>query len=253
MDKILQIAKAHNLSVIEDNAHGLFGKYKSKYLGTFGSMATQSFHETKNFNCGEGGALLINDENYIERAEFIREKGTNRSRFFRGEINKYSWIDVGSSYVMSDLLAAYLYAKLEVAEKIQNQRREIWQRYEEGLREWAEENNVGLPIVPANCEQAYHLFYLLLPSFEERNNLIQYLKEQKIQSVFHYQPLHLSKMGREFGGKIGNCSVAETVSASLLRLPFYNGMSVEQQNYVIQKIRQYKVKNRIPYACVNSV
>jgi len=148
MDKILQIAEKHRLAVVEDNAHGLFGKYKGKHLGTFGALAAQSFHETKNFSCGEGGALIINDEKYIERAEIIREKGTNRSQYFRGEIDKYSWVDVGSSYVMSDLLAAFLYAKLEAAEKIQSARESIWRIYQDGLRDWAEENNVGLPVVP---------------------------------------------------------------------------------------------------------
>ena len=250
MDVILQIAEKYRLAVIEDNAHGLFGKYKGKLLGTFGSLAAQSFHETKNFSCGEGGALIINREEYIERAEIIREKGTNRSSFFRGEIDKYSWVDIGSSYVLSDLLAAFLYAKLEAAEKIQTRRREIWQRYEKGLRDWAEKNNVGLPIVPEQCEQAYHLFYLLLPSPEERTKIIQYLKERKIHSIFHYQPLHLSKMGREFGGKAGDCPITETVSDCLLRLPFYNDFSLEEQSYVIEKIKEYKVKKSVPYACI---
>jgi dTDP-4-amino-4,6-dideoxygalactose transaminase len=242
MDAILAIAAKYNVAVIEDNAHGLFGKYKGKMLGTFASMATQSFHETKNLSCGEGGALVINDKKYIERAEYIREKGTNRSQMFRGEIDKYSWIDVGSSYVMSDLLAAYLYAQLEAAEKIQTRRYEIWSKYAENLRDWAQENNVALPFVPANCEPSHHLFYMIFPTFQARTEMIEHLKQQKIDSIFHYQPLHLSKMGRSFGGRMGDCPVTENVSNCLLRLPFYNGFSDEEQNYVIQKIREYKVK-----------
>lgn len=242
MDAILAVAEKYDLAVIEDNAHGLFGKYKGKMLGTFASMAAQSFHETKNLSCGEGGALVVNEQKYIERAEYIREKGTNRSRMFRGEIDKYSWIDIGSSYVMSDLLAAYLYAQIEAAEKIQTRRSEIWSKYAENLRDWAQENNVALPFVPENCEPAYHLFYMIFPTFQARTEMIEYLREQKIDSIFHYQPLHLSKMGRSFGGRMGDCPVTENVSNCLLRLPFYNGFSDEEQSYVIQKVREYKVK-----------
>lgn len=253
MDAILDIAAQYNLAVIEDNAHGLLGKYKGKPLGTFGQMATQSFHETKNFSCGEGGALVVNDESYIERAEYIREKGTNRSQMFRGEIDKYSWIDVGSSYVMSDLLAAYLYAQLEAAEEIQTRRRKIRRRYETGLRDWARENNVGLPFVPENCEPASHLFYMVFPSFEERTGMIEYLKEQNIHAIFHYQPLHLSKMGRKFGGRTGDCPVTENVSNCLLRLPFYNDYTDEEQAYVIGKVKEYKVKKTAAVSYSTSV
>ncbi len=253
MDAILAIAAKYKLAVIEDNAHGLFGKYKGKMLGTFGQMATQSFHETKNLSCGEGGALVINNRDFIERAEYIREKGTNRSRMFRGEIDKYSWIDVGSSYVMSDLLAAYLYAQIEAAESIQTRRREIWSRYETELRDWAVENDVALPFVPEKCEPAYHLFYMIFPTFEERTSMIEYLKEQKIDSIFHYQPLHLSKMGRGFGGLVGDCPVTEEVSNNLLRLPFYNSYSDEEQSYVIQKIREFNVDKTVPVAYRASV
>ena len=246
MDAILGIAAKHKLVVIEDNAHGLFGKYKGKMLGTFGQMATQSFHETKNLSCGEGGALVINNRNYIERAEYIREKGTNRSRLFRGEIDKYSWIDVGSSYVMSDLLAAYLYAQLEASVSIQTRRREIWLNYMEGLSDWAEENGVALPFVPEDCEPAYHLFYMVFPDFEERTRMIEHLKNYNIDSIFHYQPLHLSKMGRSYGGHVGDCPVTEEISNNLLRLPFYNSYSDAEQSYVIQKIRKFKVSKPVP-------
>lgn len=239
MDTILQIAAKYNLEIIEDNAHGLYGKYKGKYLGTFGAMATQSFHETKNFTCGEGGALLINDGRYVERAEIIREKGTNRSRFFRGQVDKYTWVDVGSSYLMSDLLAAYLFAQLEAADQIQTKRKQIWDDYHQGLGDWAASSNIQLPFIPDECEQAYHMFYLLLPSLHSRQNLIKHLKSKGILSVFHYLPLHTSDMGRKFGGKEGDCPVTEDLSDRLLRLPFYNSYSDEEQAYVIESLREW--------------
>ena len=172
MDAICEIAARYRIPIVEDNAHGLFGKYNGRNLGTFGALATQSFHETKNFTCGEGGALLINDLTYLERAEIIREKGTDRSRFFRGQVDKYTWIDIGSSYLLSDILAAFLYAQLEAREHIQTQRQKIWDTYYEGLKGWAETNQIGLPIVPPYCEQSYHMFYLLMASFEQRQALI---------------------------------------------------------------------------------
>ena len=239
MDTIMDIAKKYNIVVIEDNAHGLFGKYKGKYLGTFGAMATQSFHETKNFTCGEGGALLINDPQYMERAEIIREKGTNRSRFFRGQIDKYTWVDVGSSYLMSDLLAAYLFAQLESHNEIQSKRQQIWQTYYESLQDWAEENQVLLPVIPEECEQANHMFYMILPSLEKRQNLIAFLKERGILSVFHYLPLHLSDMGQKFGGNEGDCPVTENLSDRLLRLPFYNSFTKLEQKEVIDAIKKW--------------
>lgn len=241
MDTILQIAAKYKLEVIEDNAHGLYGKYKGKYLGTFGAMATQSFHETKNFTCGEGGALLINDGRYVERAEIIREKGTNRSRFFRGQVDKYTWVDVGSSYLMSDLLAAYLFAQLEAAEQIQTKRKQIWDDYYQSLGDWAASSNGQLPFIPDECEQAYHMFYLLLPSLDSRQNLIKHLKSKGILSVFHYLPLHTSDMGRKFGGKTGDCPVTEDLSDRLLRLPFYNSFTKSEQEEVISAIQEWKI------------
>lgn len=236
MDAILEIAQRHNLEVVEDNAHGLFGKYKGKFLGTFGSLATQSFHETKNFTCGEGGALLINEAKYVERAEIIREKGTDRSRFFRGQVDKYGWVDIGSSYLPSEMLAAYLYAQLLERERVQARRKEIWEFYEECLGNWATINGVRLPVVPEDCEQAYHMYYLLLPSLEQRTSFIAALKEQGILSVFHYLPLHLSKMGVKFGGKQGDCPVTESVSDRLVRLPFFNSITRQEQELVVQAI-----------------
>ena len=242
MDAIMEIANRHNIPVIEDNAHGLFGKYKGKQLGTFGVMATQSFHETKNFTSGEGGALLINDKKYIEEAEILREKGTNRSRFFRGQVDKYTWVNVGSSYLPSDILAAFLTAQLEEREQIQSRRQQIWEIYYKELSAWAEENHVQMPFVPAHCEQTYHMFYLLFPSLEKRQAAIAHLKERGIQAVFHYLPLHLSPMGEKYGGREGDCPVTEQVSDQLLRLPFYTNMTGEDQKRVIESLKELSVQ-----------
>jgi dTDP-4-amino-4,6-dideoxygalactose transaminase len=247
MEAIGALAHEHGIAVVEDNAHGLFGKYKGRYLGTFGAFATQSFHETKNVTCGEGGALLINEARYIERAEIIREKGTNRSRFFRGQVDKYTWVDVGSSYLPSDILAAFLYAQLEARADIQARRRHIWEYYTEHLGPWAAAYGVKLPQVPAHCEQSYHMFYLLLPSLQIRQALIDHLKTRGILSVFHYLPLHLSDMGRRFGGKEGDCPVTEHVSDQLLRLPFYNDLSESDQAEVVSAICEFTpAGNRLP-------
>ena len=239
MDSIMEIAQRHNIAVVEDNAHGLFGKYRGKFLGTFGSMASQSFHETKNFSSGEGGALLINDPKLLERAEIIREKGTNRSRFFRGQVDKYTWVDIGSSYLPSDLLAAFLFAQFEQREKIQLHRKQVWEIYYTGLKDWAVAHDVQLPYIPEHCDQAYHMFYVLLPTLELRQNLILYLRERGIYSVFHYLPLHLSDMGRKFGGREGDCPVTERVSDRLIRLPFHNALTSSEQEIVIQAIQEF--------------
>lgn len=241
MDSILNIAGRNNLAIVEDNAHGLFGKFKGKNLGTFGAMATQSFHETKNISCGEGGALLINDPTLIDRAEIIREKGTNRSRFFRGMIDKYSWVDIGSSYLPSEIIAAVLLAQLESREKIQNHRKSVWEYYYNQLQPWAEKNQVRLPIIPDDCEQAYHMFYMILPSLEARHRLMEHLKSKGIISVFHYLPLHISEMGMHFGGRKGDCPVTERISDCLLRLPLYNDLGHELQEQVVNSIYQFSV------------
>ena len=239
MDAILYIANHYNLTIVEDNAHGLFGKYKGKYLGTFGSMASQSFHETKNFTSGEGGALLINDPVLVERAEIIREKGTNRSRFFRGQVDKYTWVDIGSSYLPSDILAAFLFAQFEQCEKIQLHRKQVWEIYDAGLKDWASARGVQLPCVPSHCEQSYHMFYMLLPTLELRQKLISYLRERGVYSVFHYLPLHLSEMGKGFGGKVGDYPVTERVSNQLIRLPFHNSLTTAEQEQVIDLIQEF--------------
>jgi dTDP-4-amino-4,6-dideoxygalactose transaminase len=239
MEAIMDIAGRHHLMVVEDNAHGLLGRYHGRLLGTFGSLATQSFHETKNFTCGEGGALVINDERYIEPAEILREKGTNRSRFFRGQVDKYTWVGVGSSYLPSDILSAFLLAQLEASQKIQQRRKVIWDCYMSGLAYWAERLGVRLPVIPDGCEPSYHLFYLLLPDLEKRQALIEHLKERRILAVFHYQPLHLSEMGRQFGGRLGDCPVTEAIADRLVRLPFYNGMTGSEQEQVIEGILDF--------------
>ena len=231
MDSIMQISENYSIPVIEDNAHGLFGKYKDNYLGKYGVMATQSFHETKNFNCGEGGALIINESSFIERAEIIREKGTDRSKYFRGEIDKYSWVDIGSSYLMSDILAAYLYAQLQNRKKIQLKRKKIWDKYNNQLREWATINNIRMPFVPEECSQTYHMYYLIMPSSEMRNKLLEYLNNNGIMAVFHYLPLHLSHMGKKYGSKHGDCPVTEDLSNRLIRLPLYNDLDINMINF----------------------
>jgi len=241
MDVILPLTKQHDISVVEDNAHGLFGKYKGKNLGTFGNFATQSFHETKNFTSGEGGALLINDTKYLERAEIIREKGTNRSRFFRGQIDKYTWIDIGSSFLPSDILAAFLFAQLEKREMIQEKRKKLWEYYHTHLSNWANTNSIKQPYIPAHCEQTYHMYYLLCPSLEVRQALIKYLKSNNVHSVFHYLPLHISEMGMKFGGRKGDCPITEDISDRLLRLPFYYQLSESDQNRVIDLLQSFTV------------
>jgi len=240
MDVIQAIANQHGIAVIEDIAHGLFARYNGKYLGTFGKLATQSFHETKNFSCGEGGALLINDPQYIERAEIIREKGTNRSRFFRGQVDKYTWVDIGSSYLPSDILAAFLFAQLEARQQIQTRRQQIWHAYDHALQDWANLHGIRLPQIPAACEQAYHMYYMLMRSLQQRQALIAHLKQRGILSVFHYLPLHLSDMGRQAGGKPGDCPVTEDISDRLLRLPFFYELSDAEQKRVIQALYDFE-------------
>lgn len=245
MDAIMEIADRHKIAVVEDNAHGLFGKYKGRWLGTIGCMATQSFHETKNITCGEGGALLINDPKYAERAEIIREKGTNRARFFRGQVDKYSWVDIGSSYVMSDVLAAFLYGQLEVWEAIQAKRKAIWEYYDAALVDWASKNRVRRPVVPDDCEQAYHMYYLLMPTLDARTQLIDYLGKHGIKSVFHYLPLNRSRYVAErvnldtswSRSPSQECLIAESISERIVRLPFFTSMSSGDLLRVVEHLR----------------
>lgn len=236
MDAIEGLAGASGVSVVEDNAHGLFGARGGRLLGTRGRVATLSFHETKNFSCGEGGALLVNDPSLLARAEILREKGTDRKRFFRGEVDKYTWVDVGSSYVASDLLAAYLLAQLEQKEKVLAARRQVCERYAAELGPWAEKHGVGLPVVPTDCLSSWHMFYLVLPTADDRTRLIAHLAAESILAVFHYLPLHLSAMGTKFGGRAGDCPVTESISDRLVRLPLYTSMKEEEQARVIDAV-----------------
>ncbi len=251
MDAILSIARKHGIPVVEDNAHGLFGRYKGQMLGTFGSLATQSFHETKNVHCGEGGALLLNDPALIERAEILREKGTNRSAFYRGQVDKYTWVDVGSSYVISDCLAAFLYAQLERRQQIASARGRVWLYYKSTLAGWAESNGVGLPHVPPHCEQPFHMFYLLMPSLDDRQKLIEHLKARGILSVFHYVPLDSSPMGKKYG--VFDCPQTRRVADTLLRLPFYNDLSEEEQAGIAGAIQEFSVVTSAATSAATSV
>ncbi|MBV8490711.1 MAG: dTDP-4-amino-4,6-dideoxygalactose transaminase [Candidatus Eremiobacteraeota bacterium] len=244
MDRICAVARERGIAVVEDNAHGLYARYRNRLLGTIGVLGTQSFHETKNFTCGEGGALIINDPSMIERAEIHREKGTNRSRFLRGQVDKYTWVDVGSSYVLSDLLAAFLLAQLEAREPIQTTRARIWNRYASELSAWAQRWGVRLPVVPAECEQAYHLFYMLLPSLNDRQALIAHLAARKIAAVFHYMPLNRSEMAERLGA-VADCPVTEEVADRLLRLPFYNDMTGGEQTAVIEAICSFEPRTTV--------
>ena len=233
MDQILQIANKHGLLVIEDNAHGLLSKYRGKHTGSFGSLATQSFHETKNIACGEGGALLVNDVSLIERAEILREKGTNRSQFLKGQVDKYTWVDIGSSWVISDLLAAILFGQLERADEINARRLNIWNRYQSELMQWSIENRVIQPHIPKECEHVGHVYFLRLANGEQRTQFISHMKDHAISCVFHYQPLNTSPVGQKFGGYEGQCLVAEQAGECLVRLPLFNSMSDDDQTRVI--------------------
>lgn len=228
------------LPVIEDNAQGLFGKYQGQYLGTFGELAALSFHETKNFTCGEGGALIINDPTLIKRAEIIREKGTNRTQFKRGKIDKYTWVDVGSSYLPSEILMAYLYAQLEDWQMIQLKRQVVWNHYEASLCGWANEYGTFVPHVPIGCQQSYHMFYLLMLSQQDRDGLIKHLAQREIMATFHYIPLHLSPMGQKLGYRAGQFPIAEDLAGRLVRLPFYTDMTVEEQDRVIEAVKEFR-------------
>jgi len=239
MDEINSIAKKNNLYVIEDAAQGVNAKYKNQYLGTLGDLGTYSFHETKNFICGEGGALVINKDQFIKRAEILREKGTNRSQFFRGQVDKYTWVDVGSSYVPSDLLAAFLYGQLEKMNEINVKREKIYQSYYNALKPLADKGLIELPFIPEHCESNYHMFYILLKDHKQRTDLIQFLKADNIQAVFHYIPLHSSPMGESLGYEKGLLPVTESISDCLLRLPFYYELTELDIERISQRVSEY--------------
>lgn len=239
MDTIMDIARRYNLMVIEDAAQGIMSKYKGRALGNIGDFGCYSFHETKNFSMGEGGVLLIKDGNYVEKAEIIREKGTNRSKFYRGQIDKYTWVDAGSSYLPSELNAAYLWAQLEIAESITADRMRTWNFYYEGLKDLQEYGRIELPYIPDDCEHNAHMFYIKVKNIEERSHLIQYLKEKEIIAVFHYLPLHTSPAGKKFGEFRGEDRFTTQESERILRLPLYYGLSAENASRVVELIRLF--------------
>lgn len=243
MDTIMEIAKRHNLLVVEDASHGITAQYKNAYLGTIGDMGAYSFHETKNFICGEGGAIVINDEAYLERAEIIREKGTNRNKFFRGEVERYTWVDVGSSYLPSDLLAAFLYAQFESMEKIIRRRQEIFEYYNGALKPLEDAGLVRLPIVPPECRHNNHLFYIILKDVDTRDRLIKHMKEKGIYATFHFLPLHLSSVGRSLGYRDGQFPVTESTSSRLVRLPFYYDLTDEELAEIVGSVSAFFEKN----------
>jgi dTDP-4-amino-4,6-dideoxygalactose transaminase len=235
-ESITVLAHKKGFSVVEDNAHGLFGRYQGRALGSIGALATLSFHETKNVSSGEGGAILINDDSYVTRAEILREKGTDRSRFFRGEIDKYSWVDIGSSFLPSEITAACLAAQLESYADIQRRRKAIWTFYYESLAGWSASSGARLPVIPAECDQPYHLFYVLAPERDLRDRWIRALHDRGVDAVFHYVPLHLSTMGARFGGRAGDCPVSEDASERLIRLPLYSGMTESEMAQVVDAV-----------------
>ncbi|MFA5337132.1 MAG: dTDP-4-amino-4,6-dideoxygalactose transaminase [Candidatus Omnitrophota bacterium] len=242
MDIIIKIAKQHKLYVVEDAAQGVNAAYKNKYLGTIGDFGAFSFHETKNYICGEGGAIVINNDKFIERAEIIRDKGTNRSKFFRGEIDKYTWIDVGSSYLPSDLLAAFLYAQFKNMKEITLRRKEIYHTYLNGLVALAKEGLLQLPIVPDCCKPNYHMFHIVVKNKTIRDDLLNYLSSKNIKAIFHYIPLHLSPVGGMLGYKVNQLPVTESISNRLLRLPFYYSLNKREQAEIIKEINRFFYK-----------
>lgn len=239
MDEIMAIAKEHNLFVVEDAAQAIMAEYKGKALGTFGEFGCFSFHETKNYSMGEGGALLIRDEKYVEAAEIIREKGTDRSKYWRGQIDKYTWQDYGSSYLPSDMNAAYLWAQLELADEINEKRLSIWNRYDEALRPLEKKGILELPVVPDYCKHNAHMYYIKAKDLEERTALIEFLKENGIVAPFHYVPLHSSPAGKKFGRFCGEDEFTTKESERLLRLPMYYTLLDEQVEYVIGKVKEF--------------
>lgn len=239
MDTIMNIARRHNLLVIEDAAQGVMGFYKGKALGSIGDFGCYSFHETKNYSMGEGGAVLVNHPDYIERAEIIREKGTNRSKFFRGQVDKYTWVDLGSSYLQSELNCAYLYAQIENPDIINRNRLKLWNTYHEMLKSLADRGLIELPYIPNECQHNAHMYYIKVKNIDERTRLISYLKEKQIGAVFHYIPLHSSPAGQKFGRFHGEDKYTTKESERLLRLPMYYGLKTSYIEYIIESLEKF--------------
>ncbi|MCM1541485.1 MAG: dTDP-4-amino-4,6-dideoxygalactose transaminase [Blautia sp.] len=239
MDAIMDIARRHHLVVIEDAAQGIMSSYKGQALGTIGDFGCFSFHETKNYSMGEGGALLIRDEKDVEAAEIIREKGTNRSKYFRGQIDKYTWVNYGSSYLPSDMNAAYLYAQLEIADQINESRLALWNRYRENLTPLVEAGKIELPTVPGHCVHNAHMFYIKAADLKERTAFLAYMKENGILSVFHYVPLHTAPAGQKFGRFHGEDRYTTKESERLARLPMYYGLTLEQVDEICDRVKKF--------------
>jgi dTDP-4-amino-4,6-dideoxygalactose transaminase len=246
MNRIMAIAKTHNLLVVEDAAQGVNAFYDGRALGSIGHLGTYSFHETKNYICGEGGALCINSPEMVERAEIIRDKGTNRKQFFRGEVDKYTWVNLGSSYVLSEICCAFLYGQLEMLDVIAGRRREIYQFYHPRLKPLEAAGLLRLPHIPEHCSSNYHLLYILLPDVKIRNELLDFLKQRGIEAVFHYVPLHSSPMGRRFGYKDVDLPLTEVLSGCLLRLPFYYEITEEEQKQVVEQLTYFLEGRVVP-------
>ena len=241
MDTIMDIAKRHNLKVIEDAAQGVMAKYKEKYLGTIGDIGCYSFHETKNYSMGEGGAVVFKDNKYTDLAEIIREKGTNRSQFFRGQIDKYTWVEYGSSYLPSDINAAYLWAELEQADEINNNRLETWNFYNDNLKELEEKGFIERPYIPKECEHNAHMYYIKTKDLKERTKLIKFLKENGVEAVFHYVPLHTAPAGQKYGRFHGEDKYTTKESERLMRLPMYYGLKQEDKEKVVELIKKFYI------------
>lgn len=244
LDALTALAADRGVSLVEDNAVGLCGKYRGRPLGSFGRLAALSFHETKNLTCGEGGALVVNDPALIGRAEIVLEKGTDRARFLRGMVDKYTWVDLGSSNGMSDVLAAHLWAQLERIEEIQARRRALWERYDEALAEWTAEEGIARPSLPETNESSYHTYHLLFPAASSRDAFIEFAAERGVSAYFHYLPLHLSAVGRRLGGTPGDCPVAEEMAERLVRLPLFDGLTADEQARVIEVAREFRCGGR---------
>jgi len=246
MDSIMRIARRHGLLVIEDDAQGMGSSYKGRPLGGIGHMATVSFHETKNIISGEGGALLVNEPRYNDRAEMIREKGTNRGQFFRGQVDKYTWVEIGSSYLPSDLVAAFLWAQMEEADTIMRRRLDIWNTYHQGLAALEERGKVRRPVIPPECQHNAHMYYLLLPDLEQRTAFIESMKARGINPVFHYVPLHDSPMGKIYGRTSGDLSATSDLSERLVRLPLWLGIESELERIIEQTVEAVDEVTSVP-------
>jgi len=241
IDLLAELCSARGLVLVEDNAHGFGARFDGRLLGTFGQMATMSFHETKNVTCGEGGALAINDESLVALAEILREKGTDRARFLRGQVDKYTWVEVGSSWVASDMLAAFLLAQLESFEVIQGRRLAVWHAYDEQLRDWAARQGVRTPVVPLGAEHPAHMYYLRFDSLAQRSAFIAHLRQRQVMAVFHYQALNCSTVGMRLGGRPGDCPVSEEAADCLVRLPLFADMTPDELARVIEAVQEFRV------------